>query len=74
VGVLDHLLSSPQVTVEDRLSVEAALAGHRGGLDFADALHHASYRTCEAMATFDDRKFARRAGKLGLVPAVTVPR
>lgn len=74
VGVLDHLLSSPQVTVEDRLSVEAALAGHRGGLDFADALHHASYRTCEAMASFDDRKFARRAGKLGLVPAVTVPR
>ncbi len=73
-GVLEHLLSSPQVTVEDRLSVEAALAGHRGGLDFADALHHASYRTCETMASFDDRKFARRAGKLRLVPAVTVPR
>ena len=73
-GVLEHLLSSPQVTVEDRLSVEAALAGHRGGLDFADALHHASYRTCQTMASFDDRRFARRAGKLGLVPAVTVPR
>jgi predicted nucleic-acid-binding protein len=73
-GVLEHLLSSPQVTVEDRLSVEGALAGHRGGLDFADALHHASCRTCETMASFDDRKFARRAGKVGLVPAVTVPR
>ena len=73
-GVLEHLLSSPQFTVEDRLSVEAALASYRDGLDFADALHHASYRTCESMASFDDRKFARRASKLGLVPAVTVPR
>ena len=74
VGVLEHLLSSPHVTVEDRLSVEAALAGHRSGLDFADALHHATYRTCDAMASFDDRKFARRANKLGLLPAVKVPR
>ena len=73
-GVLDHLLASPQVTVEDRLSVEAALIGHRNGLDFADALHHASCRTCDAMASFDDRKFARRANRLGLVPAVHVPR
>lgn len=73
-GVLEHVLSLPQVTVEDRLSVEAALAGHRGGLDFADALHHASCRTCQSMASFDDRRFARRAGKLGLAPALTVPR
>ena len=74
VGVLDHLLASPQVTVEDRLSVEAALAAHRNGLDFADALHHATYRGCDRMASFDDRKFARRATKLGLVPNVAVPR
>ena len=73
-GVLEHLLASPHVNVEDRLSVEAALLGHRNGLDFADALHHASYRTCDAMASFDDRKFARRANKLGSVPAVVVPR
>jgi predicted nucleic-acid-binding protein len=73
-GVLDHLLASPQVSVEDRLSVEAALAGHRNGLDFADALHHATYRGCDRMASFDDRKFARRATKLGLVPTVAVPR
>jgi len=73
-GVLEHLLSSPQVTVEDRVSVEAALVGHRSGLDFADALHHASYRACETMVSFDDRKFGRRAGKLALVPAVALPR
>lgn len=73
-AVLDHVLASPQVKVEDRLSVEAALAGHRNGLDFADALHQASYRTCAAMASFDDRRFARRANKLGLTPVVSVPR
>ena len=73
-SVLDHLLASPQITVEDRLSVEAALAGYRNGLDFADALHHATYRSCDSMASFDDRRFARRATRLGLVPAVTAPR
>lgn len=73
-AVLDHLLASPHVSVEDRLSVEAALAAYRDGLDFADALHHAAYRTCAAMASFDDRKFARRANKLGLKPTAQVPR
>ena len=33
----------------------------------------ASYRACASMATFDDRKFARRAKKLGLAPAVILP-
>lgn len=73
-AVLEHLLALPHVTVEDRLSVEAALASHRNGLDFADALHHASYRMCAAMASFDDRRFGRRAARLGLLPPVTVPR
>lgn len=73
-GVLDHLLASPLVKVEDRVSVEAALTGQRSGLDFADALHHASYRSCAAIASFDDRRFARRANKLGLAPVVSVPR
>lgn len=72
-GVIEHLLSLPHVTVEDRLSIEAALTAHRAGLDFADALHHATYRVCDAMASFDDRRFARRANKLGLAPAVTIP-
>lgn len=74
VGVLEHLLASPHVQVEDRLTLEAALAGHRDGLDFADALHLAACRSCDATASFDDRKFARRAAKLGLAPKVNVPR
>ncbi len=71
--VFKHLLTLPQVTLEDRDAVEQAIASFEQGLDFADALHHASYRDCEAMASFDDRKFARRAKRLGLVPRVIVP-
>jgi hypothetical protein len=36
--------------------------------------HHAAYRTCGSMASFDDRKLARRAKRLGLMPAAYVPR
>lgn len=45
-----------------------------GGLDFADALHHAHYQDCEAMASFDDRKFARRVKHLGLAPRIIIPK
>jgi len=58
----------------DRTAVGRALDLYIAGLDFADALHHASYFECESMATFDDRKFARRAGRLGLTPTVRVAR
>lgn len=71
-SVLRHLLEHANVTFEDRDAVEQALANCEAGIDFADALHHASYRSCDSVATFDDRKFARRARKLGLTPAVTV--
>lgn len=71
--VLRHLLGQVHITVEDRAAVEQALANAEAGLDFADALHHASYRACASVASFDDRKFARRAKKLGLSPGVMVP-
>jgi len=71
-SVLRHLLALAHVTVEDREVVDQALSNCDAGIDFADALHHASYRRCEGVATFDDRKFARRAGKLGMTPAVVV--
>lgn len=72
-SVMHHLLTLPQITVEDRNKVEQALAQGAAGLDMADALHHASYTGCESMATFDDRKFARRAQRLGLTPRVVIP-
>ncbi|OGA11541.1 MAG: nucleotide-binding protein [Betaproteobacteria bacterium RIFCSPHIGHO2_12_FULL_69_13] len=71
---LRHLLSLAHVRIEDRPTVEAALSHYEAGLDFADALHHASYRECEAVATFDDRKFARRANRIGVSPKVVLPK
>lgn len=71
--VMNHLVSLPQITVEDRDSIVQALANREAGLELADALHHASYRACESVATFDDKKFARRARRLGLVPRLMVP-
>ena len=67
---LRHLSALPQVELEDRAAVEAALSHYEAGLDFADAMHHAAYRQCRAMATFDDRKFARRAKRMGLTPPI----
>lgn len=74
LAVLRHLLSLPHVAFEDRDSLEQALAHCEVGLDFADALHHASYRHCRQLASFDDRKFARKAAKLGMTPPVRPPR
>jgi predicted nucleic-acid-binding protein len=72
-AVFSVLLGLPFLTPEDRPALEQALAGLRAGLDFADALHHASCRRCEAIASFDDRGFARRIRQLNLPPRVVVP-
>jgi predicted nucleic acid-binding protein len=42
-------------------------------LDFADALHLACAHGCAAFLTFDDRRFAKRAQKLGCTPEVLTP-
>lgn len=73
IAVLRHLLGLQHVCIEDRGAVEQALANCEAGIAFADALHHASYRGCTSMASFDNKKFARRARKLGLLPSVAVP-
>ncbi len=71
--VFDQLLQNPCLTAEDRPSLEQAVAGLRSGLDFADALHHASCRGCEAVASFNDRGFAQKIRTLNLPPRVMVP-
>ena len=68
--VFEHLLSLDHVTVEDRPAVESALGNLRRGLDFADALHHASSRACEAFLTFDAKGFAGKARRLAITPPV----
>lgn len=75
-GVLDclrHLTGLPGILVEDREQVESALAASAHGIDFADALHHASSLACEEMLSFDDRGFARRGIRHGMQPPVRVP-
>lgn len=69
-----HLLSLSHVRIEDREVIVQAVSHAAAGLDFVDALHLASYRDCASVASFDDRKFARRAARLNLAPKVSVPR
>lgn len=67
-----HLIALPGVTIEDHEQVERALGRCREGVDFADALHHAASHACDQMLTFDDRRYVRRAARLGLKPPVTL--
>jgi predicted nucleic-acid-binding protein len=71
--VIEHLVGLPNVTVEAWPKVLEATRLLRAGLDFADALHLACSGGCEAFLTFDDRRFAKRAQKLGCTPAVQTP-
>lgn len=71
--VIEHLLGLTNVHVEEWLRVSKALSLQAEGLDFADALHLIACSQCDDFYTFDDRRFARRAARLALTPAVTVP-
>jgi predicted nucleic-acid-binding protein len=71
--VVRHLAGLPHVTLDSAPTVLAALQDHADGLDFADALHLRASSTCEALVSFDDKKFARRAARMKLLPLVTVP-
>lgn len=73
VAVFQNLLSQSHIFVESQQEIEQAISGLADGLDFADALHHAHYQDCEAVASFDDRKFARRVKRLGLAPRIIIP-
>ena len=55
-----HLLSLPNVRIEDEANVRLALKAYAKGLDFADALHLHSVRGATRYATFD-RKLAKRS-------------
>ncbi len=73
-NVFQHLFSLEHIQFEDREVVDRAYGSFLAGLDFADALHHASYAACQTLASFDDRGFARKAKKLSLIPGVVLPR
>jgi predicted nucleic-acid-binding protein len=73
IRVVEHLMGLPNVTVEEASRITQALSRHAEGLDFADALHWAACGNYEGFLTFDDRRFARRAARLALLPMVSVP-
>ena len=71
--VFTHLLAMPHLQVQDRQALQSACDALSQGFDFADALHHASSRHCEAFATFDTKGFAKRASAHAWEPKVQVP-
>ena len=73
VRVLEHLLGLGHVNTEESDRVAAALPLAADGMNFADALHLTGSQHCEALYTFDDRRFASRARRLGCTPPVEVP-
>jgi len=73
IQVVEHLLGLSNVNVEEWSRVADALELHAQGLDFADALHLCAAGDCSEFITFDDRRFARRAKSIGVIPEVTVP-
>ena len=73
VRVFEHLLGLGHVNTEESERIAAALPLTTAGMDFADALHLAGSHHCEALYTFDDRRFACRARRLGCAPPVRVP-
>jgi predicted nucleic-acid-binding protein len=71
VAALSAFCGLPWVTVEDGAAVANALEWTRRGFDFADALHRARAKDCEALISFD-RGFAKIANTLGAI-MVRVP-
>lgn len=66
---LNLLLGLPNFLPQQADALRQALLGYAQGLDFADALHLALSHANQELATFD-KAFARKAGKLGLLPPV----
>lgn len=73
VRVFEHLLGLEQVNVEETDRIAYALPLTASGMDFADALHLANSRHCQALSTFDDQGFARKARRLTDATSVVVP-
>ena len=73
VRVVKHMLGLPNVSVEHWSRIADALDWHTDGLNFADALHLLASSHCAEVMSFDDRRFARRAKRLGVTPPVVVP-
>jgi predicted nucleic-acid-binding protein len=70
--VLIHLTGLPNVDVERWADVNTAAELACQGLDLADALHALLSAHADEFITFDDKKFARRAKRLGVLGHIRV--
>ena len=61
------------MTAEEYPRLKQAMEGLKCGLDWADALHLASCSDCEAIVSFNDRRFARQIRHQNLHPHILVP-
>ena len=59
---LRKLLGLPNIKVANQVTLFKAIEWHEAGMDFADALHLAASRECDAFVTFDTR-LIKKAGK-----------
>lgn len=60
VRVVKHLMGLANVQIQDWAGV-------------TDALHLLASSHCKELVSFDDKRFARRAKRMGLLPTVVVP-
>ena len=58
--------------IENRTATQQAIDNLDLGFDIADVLHYASYKDCNTVVSFDDKRFAKRAKRNGLMPSVIV--
>ena len=71
-SAIERMLETANVQVEDQAAVTRAVVLFRRGMDFADALHHASSSHADALVTIDV-DLRRQAARLGVKPPVVAP-
>jgi predicted nucleic-acid-binding protein len=71
-AAFEALLGVRHLHFEQEPSVRSALALHRQGMDFADALHHLGSGSCAVLLSFD-RALIIQAERLQFRPPVQAP-
>jgi uncharacterized MAPEG superfamily protein/predicted nucleic-acid-binding protein len=64
IGALEAFCGTPDVSVADAATIERAFRLTELGLDFADALHLAQAKGCQAFVTFDKRLAQKSKGSV----------
>jgi predicted nucleic-acid-binding protein len=73
VTALSGILRHEMMTIENETEADWALGRYEQGADLADMIHLAANHEMEGFATFD-RKIAKQAGQMPVVPIMLLPR